>query len=101
MLNIQKEKSGKYKTEVALPMDTLITTGKYLAIKRLPYQGDLIVTEVSGGLEKTKEAFDQIQIYALDHHRNMAALPFYSLVTNRLVQPDSSKWITKIYCPII
>ena len=29
------------------------------------------------------------------------AIPFESLITNRLEEPDTSKWVTKIYYPFL
>jgi hypothetical protein len=42
-----------------------------------------------------------VQKYKDDYQRVSPAIPFYSLITDRLKEPDSSKWITKIYFPVM
>ena len=34
-----------------------------------------------------------------DNALSSPAIPFESLVTNRMQEPDTSKWVTKIYYP--
>jgi hypothetical protein len=36
-----------------------------------------------------------------DHQRVAPAIPFQSLVTDRTKQPDTSKWVTRLYWPIM
>ena len=43
----------------------------------------------------------QMEQYVSDHKYVRIAIPFQSLVTDRMNEPDSSKWITKIYYPIM
>jgi len=38
--------------------------------------------------------------YFADHNRTSMAIPFSYLITNRSEQPDTLKWITKIYAPV-
>jgi hypothetical protein len=42
-----------------------------------------------------------MELYISDHERVPPAIPFLSLVTNRMLEPDSSKWITLIYYPVM
>jgi hypothetical protein len=35
-----------------------------------------------------------------DYGKSVVAIPFQYLVTDRLAEKDSSKWVTKIYQPI-
>jgi hypothetical protein len=38
--------------------------------------------------------------YFKDYNRVAMAIPFEYLITDRLKVPDTSKWVTKIYCPV-
>ena len=48
-----------------------------------------------------QKAYDQIQHYISDHNRVAPAISFESLVTDRRQEPDSSKWVTRIYYPVM
>ena len=63
--------------------------------------GDILVAEITGGKNKIDSAMKQMDTYALDHQYNNIAIPFYSLVTDRMKVADSTKWVTKIYYPIM
>jgi hypothetical protein len=62
--------------------------------------GNILVAEVKGGPYTVTNAFNSLHDYVTDHDLQSPAIPFQSLITNRLQQPDSTKWITKIYYPI-
>jgi hypothetical protein len=63
--------------------------------------GNILITEVKGGQNEITNAYKQIQNYVSDYNRSAPAIPFESLVTDRRKEPDSSKWITRIYYPVI
>lgn len=98
MLNIQKD-SGYYRTLVAIPVDRQLPETYKFAFKRM-VAGKILVTEISGGYSTAIAAMKQMDLYLNDHHLSAPAIPFQSLVTDRSAEPDSSKWITKIYYPI-
>ena len=101
MLNIESTDSANYLVRVAVPLEKVIPQSGDILQKRMLQNGNLLVTEIKGGNFKTSEAYKQIIIYANDYERNTPAIPFYSLITNRLKETDSTKWITKIYCPVM
>ena len=61
----------------------------------------VLATHIKGGTYKIYHALGQMQTYLNDYHLFSPAIPFQSLVTNRLSEPDSSKWITNIYYPLL
>ena len=63
--------------------------------------GNILVTEVKGGKAEINKAYKQIMNYMADHSRTPPAIPFESLVTDRRNEPDSNKWITRIYYPVM
>jgi hypothetical protein len=101
MLNIRPLDSIKFEVKLALPIDSVLPGQGDILQKRMLGMGNILVTEVKGGNATAARAFLQIQKYALDYQRVAPAIPFYSLVTDRMQQPDSSKWITKIYFPVM
>jgi hypothetical protein len=63
--------------------------------------GKILIGEVRGGDATTKNAFAEMHNYVVDHQMTSPAIPFISLVTDRKQEPDSSKWISRIYYPVM
>lgn len=99
MLNIERSSNG-YLVKVALPLEKVIPANNEFFQKRMLKDGNILVTEVKGGTLVAEEKMKQMLLYVDDYGRNMPAIPFFSLITNRQLVPDSSQWVTKIYCPV-
>jgi hypothetical protein len=98
MLNVIRD-SSNFITMIAIPLNKSIPeNGKFIFKRMVP--GNILVTEVTGGNFTITEALQQMKIYINDNHLQSPAIPFESLVTDRSKEPDSSKWITRIYYPI-
>lgn len=99
MLNITKIMNAKYQVMVALPVDhTIRGNGEIFERKMIP--GNFMVAYVKGGPYSVNQAMEQMQLYFDDYRKVSMAIPFQSLVTDRLEQPDTSRWVTKIYAPV-
>jgi len=98
MLHVWKD-SGIFHTTVAIPMNVKVPENKTYTVKRM-VPGKILVSEVTGGLYRTSEALRQLGIFMSDNNLSSPAIPFESLITNRMEEPDTSKWITKIYYPV-
>ena len=99
MLNISTADSMNFNVKVAIPTDKIIPSSGDILQKSMPGGCIILYTEVKGGISITTNAFEQMRNYAEDHQLKAPAIPFYSLVTDRVQEPDTSKWITKIYFP--
>lgn len=99
MLNVSRDPKGAYNTMVALPIDKNIKSSNAISVNRM-VPGNILVTEIKGGPGNVAEGFIQIKNYMNDFKLTSPAMPFESLVTDRSKEPDTSKWITKIYYPI-
>ena len=62
--------------------------------------GKILVTEVKGGPHAIQVAYAQYEKYLQDYHRISPAIPFESLITERIAEPDTGKWVTRIYYPV-
>lgn len=99
MLHVDKTPDG-YSVMVAIPVNKLIESkGKYVFKRMVP--GNILVTEVKGGTFRVQEASEQMENFVKDYEFISPAIPFESLVTDRLKEKDTSKWITKIYYPVL
>jgi len=98
MLNVRK-KDSLYETMVAIPVNKeLAGNGKIFFSRFVPWK--VLTAEVRGGIWTVKEAMHQMDIYIADYQKTAMAIPFQSLVTNRMEEPDTLKWITGIYTPV-
>lgn len=101
MLNVSTNDSIHYLTRVAIPVDKKLSSSNNIAFKQMLGGGNILVAEVKGGPSSIKKAFDQIQNYLMDYHETAPAIPFESLITDRRKETDTSKWVTKIYYPVM
>ena len=99
MLNVTQD-SGRFKTMVAIPVNKSIRANNTFLLKRM-VPGKILITEVRGGMYTANQAIKLIEMYMNDYHLTAPAIPFQSLVTDRSKEPDTTKWITKIYYPVM
>jgi len=99
LLNIKSSGSGSYLTKVAIPINKYVPGSDKIESKRM-VPGNFLMSEVVGGESAVHKAFAEMQLFMQDYGKSEIAIPFEYLVTNRLVETDSSKWVTKIYQPI-
>jgi hypothetical protein len=98
MLNVTAKK-GKFVTKLAIPVNKDIPGNKMYSMKYL-VPGKILEAQVTGGITKANGAFYQMKLFVQDNDYSSPAIPFQSLVTDRMKEPDSTKWITKLYYPI-
>lgn len=99
MLHVMQD-SGRFKTMVAFPINKLITTNDNFLLKRM-VPGKILITQVKGGINTANQAIKLIEQYMDDYHLTSPAIPFQSLVTDRSKEVDTTKWVTKIYYPVM
>jgi hypothetical protein len=100
MLNIWKDERGYFKTMVAIPINKEIKPDSRVLMKRM-VAGSILVAEIRGGPHAITKGFNQMENYMKDFKLNSPAIPFQSLITDRSAEPDTAKWITKIYYPVL
>lgn len=99
MLNIDSSARSVI-TKIGLPIDREIdVTGTSYQIKRMVL-GNILISEVKGGPYTSKNASKQVELYMNDHKRKSPAIPYESLVVDRSAEPDTAKWVTRIYYPV-
>jgi hypothetical protein len=101
MLNISRRDDSGFLTRVALPVDKKLKDEGDIQYRWMLGGGNILVTEVKGGPHQVEKAFTVLEEYIADFKRIAPAIPFQSLVTDRRSEPDTSKWITKVYWPVM
>lgn len=99
MLYVQKTGKNLFETTISLPINKTINSDKIFVMQRM-VPGDILYTECKGGLSAINQSFNALENYMQDYQKSSPALPFESLVTDRLTEQDTLKWITKVYYPI-
>ena len=99
MLNITPLGDNQYAVTVAVPVNKALPDNNSIAFKRM-IPGNILIAEVKGGTLTIENAIINLSNYAADYQLVAPAIPYQSLITDRLMEPDSSKWVTKLYFPI-
>jgi hypothetical protein len=100
MLNVTSLSAGEYGTMVAIPIDKKIPENKDLFFRRM-VPGYFMVTETKGGPYTINNALDKMQLFFDDYRKTSMAIPFQYLITDRMKEKDTTKWVTKIYAPVM
>ncbi|HVU94899.1 MAG TPA: GyrI-like domain-containing protein [Puia sp.] len=101
MVNIAPEEGhpGRYKLLAAVPVDTrLENKGDLFFMRLIPWR--YLACEVKGGPGTVDMAFRSMDKFIRDYQLTVMAIPFQMLVTDRRAEPDSTRWVTRIYYPI-
>ncbi|MEJ7912330.1 MAG: hypothetical protein WKF70_04190 [Chitinophagaceae bacterium] len=101
MVNVNTTDSITYTTQVALPLDKMLSDSGSIVYRRMLGGGDILFTDVRGGVNSISLAYKEMEHYVSDFRRTAPAIPFLSLVTDRSKEPDTSKWVTRIYWPVM
>ncbi len=99
MLNIMQIENKSYQVTSAVPLNKKINPdGKFSLNTMVP--GNVLISKVKGGKGKLNYTKNQIKRYMDDDRLISPAMPFEELTTNRILEPDTNKWISKFYYPI-
>ncbi len=99
MYNVTTVAKDTVRLMVALPVNkSLPQNNSIMTVKMIP--GNFLITQVSGGEGTVRNALIQLQNFIADNSKTSMAIPFSYLITNRVDEPDTAKWVTKIYIPV-
>jgi len=99
MLMPNKSVPGAYETFVALSIDKALPGKGDIVYRRYVPWKDLML-EVTGGDSAVSQARMSLNNYILDNQIQVVSKTFQSLVTDRSIEKDSSKWTTRLICSI-
>ncbi|HEX6181195.1 MAG TPA: GyrI-like domain-containing protein [Chitinophagaceae bacterium] len=100
MLYVHSTEDNRIQTMVAIPVNKPLPDAGSIVFKRM-VPGKILLTEVQGGLQTVRQAFTQMEYYVEDYKKISPAIPFEMLVTDRMKETDTTKWITRIYYPVL
>ena len=100
MLNVTPVANNQFQFQVAVPVNKMLPDkGNIFSRRMVP--GNFMMLEAKGGPKTVDHAMKQLQQYAVDYQRTSMAIPFQVMITDRLQEQDTTKWITRIYYPVM
>jgi hypothetical protein len=99
MVNMYKETEKMYMAMVAIATDKELPTTDRFLLKRMEL-GYILTGTVLGGPALVKQGEENLSAYARDYSKVAPAIPYQLWVTDRMLQPDTTQWETKLYYPI-
>jgi len=99
MLNIYTFNSNSFQAMVAIPISHDISSKGDIQLKKFVL-GNLITTRVKGGIHTIIKSEHELKNYFDDHHLLSPAASYQLLLTNRMQETDTSKWITEVCYPV-
>lgn len=97
--NATRMDEGRYQLMAAVPVNKHLPETAVFSMKYM-VKGSFMITEVAGGDSTINQASKNMQQYFQDYRKTSMAMNFTMLVTDRMLQPDSSKWVTKLCMPV-
>lgn len=90
---------GRYKLMVAVPTDRKLQTSGKVLLKEMVL-GNILIADVTGGPSSINRCREQLENYARDFNKLSPAIPFERLITNRITEKDSSRWVSTVNYPV-
>lgn len=98
MLHVDKTDSG-FESMVAISLNKALKSSGAFEFKRfVPWK--VLTGEIRGGYSTISQAYAQFNYFIQDYNLLQMANSFESLVTDRSMEKDTAKWITRFYTPI-
>ena len=100
MLNVVKRDSSRYEAMTAIPVDKALPETIEFAPKFLLKGGYILEAQIQGGPYTIENGLRELENFRADYKFNSPAIPYQSLVTDRVKEADTAKWITRLYYPV-
>ena len=100
MLNVLKIDNTHYEVMTAIPVDKALPQTNEFAPKFLLKGGNILEAQVQGGPNTIENSLKEFENYRADYKFTSPAIPYQLLVTDRIKETDTAKWITRLYYPV-
>lgn len=100
MLNVLKVDSFHYEAMTAIPVDKELPKTSEFAPKYLLKGGYILEAQIQGGPFTIENSLKEFENYRSDYKLASPAIPYQLLVTDRVKEADTTKWITRLYYPV-
>jgi len=100
MLNVLTFDSSHYEAMSAIPVDKALPRTPEYSPKFLLKGGNVLEAQIQGGPLTIENSLKEFENYRSDYRYISPAIPYQLLVTDRMKETDTTKWVTKLYYPI-
>jgi hypothetical protein len=100
MLNVFDLGNSRYEAMTAIPVDKALPKTNEFAPKFLLKGGNVLEVQIQGGPYMIEKGLKELENYRTDYNLDSPAIPYQLLVTDRAKEPDTTKWITRLYYPV-
>ena len=100
MLNVFKFDSFRHEAMTAIPVDKELPQTSEFVPKYLLKGGIILEAQIQGGPFTIENSLKEFENYRSDYKLTAAAIPYQLLVTDRVKEADTTKWITRLYYPV-
>ena len=100
MLNVLKVDNFHYEAMTAIPVDKELPQTNEFAPKFLLKGGYILEAQIQGGPFTIENSLKEFENYRSDYKLTSPAIPYQLLVTDRVKESDTTKWITRLYYPV-
>ena len=101
MLNVTQLQDDSYSVMVGIPTNVpLKGTGTILPKRMMMIKNKTLLSEVTGDTSVINRALRATNYYMHDYELSAPVIPFQQLVTDRRIEKDSTRWVTRIFSPI-
>lgn len=99
MMHVEQIDSSHFETMVALPVNKTIENEGNFLFKQM-VKGNTLITEVRGGRATINNGLKALEQFKSDYQFTSPAISFELMITDRRAEPDTTKWVTRLYYPI-
>ena len=100
MLNVLKFDNSHFEVMTAIPVDKALPETSEFAPKFLLKGGHILEAQIQGGPYTIENSLKEFENYRADYKFTSPAIPYQLLVTDRVKETDTTKWITRLYYPV-
>lgn len=100
MLNVHQLDSTHFDAMVAIAVDKRLPGTKEFAPKSVLKGGHILEAQIQGGQFTIEKGMEEFENFRSDYKYTSPAIPYQLLVTDRMKEPDTTKWVTKMYYPV-
>ncbi len=100
IMNVYRGEASPFEAMVAIATDRELPSTNRFLLKNMVRNGYVMVAEVKGGLQLVDSCKKELENYVLDYRKSSPAIPFQQMISDRIKEKDSSKWITKLFYPV-
>ncbi len=99
MMHLERLDSSHFEIMVALPINKMIDNEGDFLFKQM-VKGNTLVAEVHGGRATINNGLKALEQFKSDYQFTSPAISFELMITDRRTEPDTAKWVTRLYYPV-